>query len=46
MEHILDLGQDAFFFCFSLTRTDLRDSVAFILADIASCDGRDSRMTG
>jgi hypothetical protein len=36
MELNLDLGHDIFLFFFSLTLTDFKDSVAFILADIAS----------
>jgi hypothetical protein len=36
MELSLDLGHEVFLFFFSLILTDLRDSVAFILADIAS----------
>ena len=40
MEHNLDLGQDVFLFFFKRTRTDFKDSVAFIRAEVQSWAGR------
>ena len=40
MEHNLDLGQEVFFFFFNRARTDFKDSVAFIRAEVQSWAGR------
>jgi hypothetical protein len=46
MEHNLDSGQEVFFFTFTRTFADFRDSVAFMRAEIANWAGRVSLIRG